>query len=86
VRDSSTEWESDSGIGLGDDDDKVGNGFLAGLTVDKLSEGLGRQDITEESLRAAMFRYALYLSYSYRGAGQAPSLWVFDAKVWRAKD
>ncbi|KAK9445589.1 Cyclin-like F-box [Metarhizium brunneum] len=77
------EWDSDSGIGISEDD--VGS-ESRGLTVDKVVQDLQRDDVTEESLRAAMFRYALYLSYLYQGAGEAPSLWVFNKNMWPSKE
>lgn len=78
---NSREWDSDSGISLSDDETD-GYADDQDLTFEKVVEELGRNDITEDSLRLAMFRYALYLSYSYPGPGEAPSLWVFDQKVW----
>ncbi|KAG8418213.1 hypothetical protein J3458_005641 [Metarhizium acridum] len=80
---ASGEWDSDSGIGVSEDDVDL---ECHELTVDKVVQHLQRDDVTEESLRAAMFRYALYLSYSYRGAGEAPSLWVFNKKTWASKE
>ncbi|KAG6122179.1 hypothetical protein E4U13_003018 [Claviceps humidiphila] len=76
-------WESDSAIGgMGfegeEDEDEE-------MTVEKLAEVTGREDLRVEVVRKAMFRYALYLSYVYGGAGEAPSLWVFDEKAWWGK-
>lgn len=70
------EWDSDSGICL--DDEAESN------TREVTVRDVG--DMSEESLRAAMFRYALYLSYSYRGEGEAPSLWIFEEKSWAGKE
>ncbi|KAG6037649.1 hypothetical protein E4U19_001896 [Claviceps sp. Clav32 group G5] len=75
-------WESDSAIGgmgfegegEGEEDDE--------MTVEKLAEVTGRENLRVEVVREAMFRYALYLSYVYGGTGEAPSLWVFDEKAW----
>ncbi|KAG5967121.1 hypothetical protein E4U58_002286 [Claviceps cyperi] len=76
-------WESDSAIGgmgfegEGEEDEE--------MTVEKLAEVTGREDLRVEVVRQAMFRYALYLSYVYEGVGEAPSLWVFDEKAWWGK-
>jgi hypothetical protein len=43
---------------------------------------IGMDDLTEDLLRQAMFRYALYLSYVYTGEGEAPQLWVMNSKKW----
>ncbi|KAL7921813.1 hypothetical protein ACQKWADRAFT_114479 [Trichoderma austrokoningii] len=43
---------------------------------------IGMEDLTEDMLRQAMFRYALYLSYVYTGKGEAPQLWVMNSKKW----
>ncbi|PHH85843.1 hypothetical protein CDD83_11101 [Cordyceps sp. RAO-2017] len=56
-----------------------------GITVQRLGKRLAREDVTEEGLRRAMFRYALYLSYHYDGKGEAPQLWVFDEQLWATK-
>ncbi|TWU72534.1 hypothetical protein ED733_003898 [Metarhizium rileyi] len=85
ARKAAREWDADSGISLCEDDVDSDSDVLH-LTVDKLVDGLERQDITEDSLRAAMFRYALYLSYLYQGTGEAPSLWVFNENVWECKE
>ncbi|PHH66927.1 hypothetical protein CDD81_5279 [Ophiocordyceps australis] len=55
------------------------------VTVQSLSKCLGRKDITEDSMRQAMFRYALYLSYLHDGKGEAPQLWVFKTNLWADK-
>ncbi|PHH77234.1 hypothetical protein CDD82_3594 [Ophiocordyceps australis] len=55
------------------------------VTVQSLSECLGRKDITEDSTRQAMFRYALYLSYLHDGKEEAPQLWVFKTNLWADK-
>ncbi|PNY24409.1 Uncharacterized protein TCAP_05651 [Tolypocladium capitatum] len=62
-----------------------GEEFGRQLTVEGLRAHLGRKDITEDTLRQAMFRYALYLSYVYDGTGEAPQLWVFNTKLWAGK-
>lgn len=55
------------------------------ITVERLRTRLGRKDITEDTLRQAMFRYALYLSYIYDGTGEAPQLWVLNTELWTGK-
>ncbi|KJZ68712.1 hypothetical protein HIM_11890 [Hirsutella minnesotensis 3608] len=52
------------------------------ITAQDLCRQLGRLDVTEDMLRGAMFRYALYLSYLYKGEGEAPQLWVVDSERW----
>ncbi|KAG6216706.1 hypothetical protein E4U50_005215 [Claviceps purpurea] len=78
-------WESDSAIGgmgfEGESEDEEDEE----MTVEKLAEVTGREDLRVEVVREAMFRYALYLSYVYGGMGEAPSLWVFDEKTWWGK-
>lgn len=78
-------WESDSAIGgmgfEGESEDEEDEE----MTVEKLAEVTGREDLRVEVVREAMFRYALYLSYVYGGMGEAPSLWVFDEKAWWGK-
>lgn len=51
------------------------------LDVDGWQSGVGRDDIAEEELREALFRYALYLSYvdESESGKDAPQAWVFDA-------
>ncbi|KAK5987075.1 hypothetical protein PT974_11193 [Cladobotryum mycophilum] len=52
------------------------------ITACGFGRRIGREDITEEVLRQALFRYALYLSYVYEGQGEAPQLWVLNPKHW----
>ncbi|KHN96997.1 F-box domain, cyclin-like protein [Metarhizium album ARSEF 1941] len=82
MRGTCRECGSDGEIGLSEG--CVGRRFEE-LTVDSVVQSLQREDVTEESLRVAMFRYALYLSYSYQGSEEAPSLWVFHENVWASK-
>lgn len=42
-----------------------------------------RPDINEDVLRQALFRYALYKSYTYEGEGEAPQMWVMNSKKWK---
>ncbi|KAJ2969183.1 hypothetical protein NQ176_g8804 [Zarea fungicola] len=42
-----------------------------------------RPDINEDMLRQALFRYALYKSYTYEGEGEAPQMWVMNSKKWK---
>ncbi|OAA33803.1 hypothetical protein AAL_01268 [Moelleriella libera RCEF 2490] len=64
-----------------EDEENQGTGDL---TVENFASMTGRIDLDQDTLRCAMFRYALYLSYLYQGPGEAPSLWVFDTKKWPA--
>ncbi|KAK7415401.1 hypothetical protein QQX98_005940 [Neonectria punicea] len=48
------------------------------LTVVALQKGVDRDDATEDVLREALFRYALYLSYLSRDDAVTPHSWVFD--------
>ncbi|KAG5995969.1 hypothetical protein E4U52_007525 [Claviceps spartinae] len=82
-------WESDSAIGgmgfEGEGENEGEEDEDEEMTVEKLAEVTGREDLRVEVVRKAMFRYALYLSYIYGGVGEAPSLWVFDEKAWWEK-
>ncbi|KAM0420843.1 hypothetical protein ACHAPT_011373 [Fusarium lateritium] len=51
------------------------------LNVDDWQEGVGRDDIAEQELREALFRYTLYLSYMDESESEngTPQAWVFDA-------
>lgn len=51
------------------------------LDIDEWQNGVGRDDIAEDNLREALFRYALYLSYMDESESEkdAPQAWVFDA-------
>ncbi|KND91588.1 hypothetical protein TOPH_03598 [Tolypocladium ophioglossoides CBS 100239] len=75
---SSSEEESVDGFSSGEEPGRQ-------ITVAGLRARLGRKDITEDTLRQAMFRYALYLSYIYDGTGEAPQLWVFHTELWAGK-
>lgn len=44
---------------------------------------LGRPEVDEQTLRQALFRYALYKSYVYEGEGEAPQLWVLNSTKWK---
>ncbi|KAI5462388.1 hypothetical protein BGZ63DRAFT_383703 [Mariannaea sp. PMI_226] len=74
---------SDLVYDVGDDYnyDEVGDSSLERrrLTVSTLQLYLEKEvNVTEEALRDAMFRYALYLSYVARDKKAAPHAWVFD--------
>lgn len=62
-----------------DDTNEIGN---TTISVDNLNKRLGREDLTEQTLREAMFRYALYLSYTHIGEGTAPQMWVLNRQLW----
>ena len=70
---SDTASESDCSVG-------------SSVSVDSLVDELHMDGVTEDAVRAAMFRYALYLSYKYTGGGEAPQLWVFEEKKWADKE
>ncbi|KAH8707354.1 hypothetical protein HC256_010629 [Beauveria bassiana] len=44
---------------------------------------LGRPEVNEDTLRQALFRYALHKSYVYDGEGEAPQLWVMNSTKWK---
>ncbi|OAA37805.1 Cyclin-like F-box [Beauveria brongniartii RCEF 3172] len=44
---------------------------------------LGRPELNEDTLRQALFRYALHKSYVYDGEGEAPQLWVMNSTKWK---
>ncbi|PTB57063.1 hypothetical protein M431DRAFT_80293 [Trichoderma harzianum CBS 226.95] len=52
------------------------------VTAWNFGSTVGMDDVTEETLRQALFRYSLYLSYIYDGEGEAPQLWVMNSKKW----
>ncbi|KAH0494529.1 hypothetical protein TgHK011_001146 [Trichoderma gracile] len=52
------------------------------MTADNFGRSIGMDEVTEDVLRQALFRYALYLSYVYTGEGEAPQLWVMNSKKW----
>lgn len=82
--DGSLEWDAGCSDASGDssDDYQSEDGDAGRITVHSLGQAVGRRDITEDVLRQAMFRYALYMSYVYEGEGKAPQLWVFNPSVW----
>jgi len=53
-----------------------------GVAACNFGRSIGMADLTEDMLRHAMFKYALYLSYIYDGEGEAPQLWVMNPKRW----
>ncbi|KAL7944209.1 hypothetical protein V8C42DRAFT_345983 [Trichoderma barbatum] len=55
---------------------------VEGVTAWNFGRSIGMDGVTEETLRQALFRYALYLSYVYVGEGEAPQLWVMNSKRW----
>lgn len=73
--DASSSQESDDEWGSGGTD-------LERLTATNIGKFLGRKDLTEGTLRQALFRYAIFLSYGYSGQGEAPQLWVMSSKQW----
>lgn len=79
-RASSVAWSDDSEEDSEDSD--AGPAEEEELAAWNFGRTVGMDDLTEEMLRQAMFRYALYLSYVYTGAGEAPQLWVMNSKKW----
>ncbi|KAM0257343.1 hypothetical protein ACHAQJ_004430 [Trichoderma viride] len=55
------------------------------LAACNFGRSIGMDGLTEDLLRQAMFRYALYLSYIYTGEGEAPQLWVMNSKKWEQR-
>lgn len=64
----------------GEDSDVVSE--ADSVTAWNFGSTVGMDDVTEETLRQALFRYSLYLSYIYDGEGEAPQLWVMNSKKW----
>ncbi|CAH0053074.1 unnamed protein product [Clonostachys solani] len=61
----------------------VGSGKMVGVNPHGLSRRLNRPDITEDNIRQALFRYALYLSYTHHEREDKSSFsWVLDIKFW----
>lgn len=52
------------------------------ISIEAMAKRLGRSDVDEEALRQALFRYALFLSYSHTGADEPPHMWVMSTKRW----
>lgn len=77
--------ESSEGESVYGSEGSVMDGEECEMSACNLGKILGREDITPDALRQALFRYALYLSYNYDGAGEAPQLWVCDAKLWEGR-
>lgn len=81
-------WSSDSSSGYSSDEEEEPT--IARLDVPEdeeisikaMAKRLGRSDVDETSLRQALFRYALYLSYFYQGSDEPKHLWVMSAKRW----
>jgi hypothetical protein len=61
---------------------EVDNESASKIDADSFSSRLGRQDITEGVLRDAMFRYALYLSYTHKRIGKSAQLRIHNNKLW----
>ncbi|KAL6910180.1 hypothetical protein GGI43DRAFT_3326 [Trichoderma evansii] len=64
------------------EDSEDSEGGVEELAAWNFGRTIGMDDLTEDMLRQAMFRYALYLSYVYTGEGEAPQLWVMNSKKW----
>ncbi|RFU76157.1 hypothetical protein TARUN_6099 [Trichoderma arundinaceum] len=73
---------SASGAWSDGEDSDVASVEGEGVTAWNFGRSIGMDDVTEDTLRQALFRYALYLSYIYGGEGEAPQLWVMNSKRW----
>ncbi|KAL7929633.1 hypothetical protein V8C35DRAFT_331132 [Trichoderma chlorosporum] len=71
-----------SASGAWSDGEESDAGSEAEVTAWNFGRSIGMDEVTEETLRQALFRYALYLSYIYNGEGEAPQLWVMNSKRW----
>ncbi|TFB05419.1 hypothetical protein CCMA1212_003180 [Trichoderma ghanense] len=78
--DSSAAWSDGEESDAGSDITMYTDGEK--LTADNFGRSIGMDEVTEDVLRQALFRYALYLSYVYTGEGEAPQLWVMNSKKW----
>lgn len=54
-----------------------------GMSTAAMLQRLGRPEISEQMLRQALFRYAIYKSYTYEGEGESPQLWVMNTTKWK---
>lgn len=70
---SASEWSSDEDEPWMDAD---------AVTAAEALAMAGRTDLSEDTLREVMFRYALFLSYRYNGEGEAPQTWVLHTREW----
>lgn len=78
--DESGSEESETELRLEEDDDEEEDGDMS---VAVMLQRLGRPEVSEQMLRQALFRYALYKSYVYDGEGEAPQLWVMNPTRWK---
>lgn len=81
-------WSSDSSSGYssGEDDEPAIPGLEVpqdeDISIEAMAKRLGRSDVDEASLRQALFRYALFLSYFHQGRDEPKQLWVMSSKRW----
>ncbi|UKZ80324.1 hypothetical protein TrVFT333_008082 [Trichoderma virens FT-333] len=71
-----------SASGAWSDSEESDVGSEMSVTAGDFGRSIGMDELTEETLRQALFRYSLYLSYIYSGEGEAPQLWVMNSKRW----
>lgn len=77
--DESGSEESETELRLEDEDEEEDGD----MSVAVMLQRLGRPEVSEQMLRQALFRYALYKSYVYDGEGEAPQLWVMNSTKWK---
>jgi hypothetical protein len=62
---------------------EVENAKQGMLTVERLAKELGNTMLTEEVVRAAMFRYMLFLSYVNHDRATGTEVWTVSSSLWR---
>lgn len=75
-------WESDSSASESSSDEEEAWADTDSVTAAEALAMAGRTDLSEDTLREIMFRYALFLSYRYNGEGEAPHTWVLHTREW----
>ncbi|CEJ94667.1 hypothetical protein VHEMI10184 [[Torrubiella] hemipterigena] len=75
-------WESDSSGSEYSSDEEESCADTDSVTAAEALAMAGRPDLSEDTLREIMFRYALFLSYRYNGEGEAPQTWVLHTREW----
>lgn len=81
-------WGSDSSNGYSSDEDEeltipgLATPEDEQISIEAMAQRLGRSDVYEASLRQALFRYALFLSYIHQGSDEPKHLWVMSSKRW----
>lgn len=78
-------WSDSDSDSSSDGDDLSEAGRSSRYEPNKVQEILqiiGQPGMSQDDLRQVMFHYALFLSYSYQGEGEAPQTWVMHANQW----